>query len=594
MGKKKVQEKVSYWSLPLLGLIVVGAFLLRVVGQLDKVFVDGNVWFRGVDSWYHMRLVDNMMVNFPQLLHWDMYAGYRAGAQVGYYPLMHWIISLFGRIFDYEVVAAYLPPIVGALTLIPVYFIAKELFHKSWIALLTSLLVAVLPSEFLHRSLLGFTDHHCLEVLLMTTTFLFLILAHKREKTKFTILAGISLGLYLLNWHGGAFILLIIAVWFWLEVLSKYRKNESVHFLCGIVTKSTAIALLISIFYVIDGIASKETLVALGALIVGPFILEILTKGFKDKETFLSALTLTIPVVLVVADLLYPWRSLFTSVFWGVGTIIQESSPITPQVIFSSFGITFFLALGGLYYCIRNKVDTLFIVWSIIILLATIGQRRWGYYSTINIALLASYCVYMVGLRVKINVRPAATVVMCIFMLFTCIQGIITIPRLPNNIDKDWYNSMVWMRENTPDPFQEWKNFAGDAYKNPNLPAHSSYGVLSWWDYGHWIIRIGRRVPISSPTHNISSLPAEFLRAQTLEEAESIIEGRGIRYIVLDESLIGGKFYALLLVEEKNKEKADELRPTSMAMRIWRGEAKGYELINREGTVRIFERKIND
>lgn len=39
-----------------LGLIIVGAFLLRVIGQWDKVFVDGNVWFGGADSWYHMRL----------------------------------------------------------------------------------------------------------------------------------------------------------------------------------------------------------------------------------------------------------------------------------------------------------------------------------------------------------------------------------------------------------------------------------------------------------------------------------------------------------------------------------------------------------
>jgi len=64
-----------------------------------------------------------------------------------------------------EVVGAYFPAVLGALTTIPVYVVGKEVFDRN-AGLLSAALVAILPGQFLARSLLGFTDHHAAEAFL--------------------------------------------------------------------------------------------------------------------------------------------------------------------------------------------------------------------------------------------------------------------------------------------------------------------------------------------------------------------------------------------------------------------------------------------
>ena len=62
---------------------------------------------------------------------------------------------------------AYLPAILGALVPIPVYFIGKELFG-SRAGLISAALIAILPGQYLVRTLLGSTDHHAMEILFST------------------------------------------------------------------------------------------------------------------------------------------------------------------------------------------------------------------------------------------------------------------------------------------------------------------------------------------------------------------------------------------------------------------------------------------
>ncbi len=132
-----------------------------------------------------------------------------------------------------DTVSAYFPAVLGALTVIPVFFIGKALFNR-WVGLLAAALTAVLPGEFLGRSLLGFTDHHVAETLFTTTLMLFLILAVKAAKDKrlaldhvirhdwaalrlpllHSFLAGLWLGIYLITWGGSLLFVFLIAVYF--------------------------------------------------------------------------------------------------------------------------------------------------------------------------------------------------------------------------------------------------------------------------------------------------------------------------------------------------------------------------------------------
>ena len=401
----------------LLGLMIIGTFCLRAIPSWDKIFVDGKVFFQGVDSWYHMRIVDYMMQGSLAPLKWDMFAQYPNGNFINYHPLLDWIIVGFGQIFNYEVVGALLPPILGALTLIPIYFLGKELFGKG-VGLMACLLVAVLPGEFMNRTRLGFTDHHALETLLMATVILFLILAYRhRDQKVYYPLSGLFLGLYILAWHGSPFLLYIIGIWFTIQFYQNYHKKKPVSQLCIGTSVTFAVALLLS-FSILPTIFYTFSLVA---GIVTPITLLLLT-GLSRRNFYRASIVLgTTAAIWITLGFLSPyvWNIGWTviiltkSVFWGFGTTIQEASPSDPQIIMATTGISFFRALGGLYCCTKQEVEPLFIVWAVILLLATIGQRRWGYYSIIPIALMASYFTFILSNWVKKDVRVATIIIIC-------------------------------------------------------------------------------------------------------------------------------------------------------------------------------------
>lgn len=142
--KKHLQQKVEEQPLIApetgrtwpytIGLILMMAlaFILRTSGQWSKVLVQGHVVFREVDPWYHMRLVDAMMSHLPLYLKYDMYAGYPLGAHVGYFPLLQWLVVIPAKVLhiNYEYIGAILPPVLGTLTLIPIYLLCKEIFNR--------------------------------------------------------------------------------------------------------------------------------------------------------------------------------------------------------------------------------------------------------------------------------------------------------------------------------------------------------------------------------------------------------------------------------------------------------------------------------
>lgn len=578
--KTKIEKKLASHpkiEYPILVLLIVGAFIIRTVWQWGYVFVQGQVWYRGVDAWYHMRLVDNMMVNFPRVIEWDFYSIFPGGTEVGYLPLLSWIITIFGQIWNYEVVGALLPPIAGALTLIPVYFIGKEIFSGK-VGLLACLIVAVLPGEFLHRSMLGFADHHVLETLLMATTLYLLIKSHKTLQWRYVIPAGISFGLYLLNWAGAVFFLLIVGIWMWMEFLRCYRKDEDIRHLVKVVTIPLLIGLFISLPFL-----SEIALIAIIAVGVAPAILFLITKYARNKDEVLFALMIIIPVGMALLDVYHPWRDLIFPIFWGGFTYIHEAQPLilAPNVMFATYGISFFLMFGGLFFCKRDKNTALFLVWCLILTIAVLGQRRWGYYAAIPAGLLTSYFIFRIAEWVQPHVRVMVIFVVCIFLFATITANSILLVRSPQMyMNTDWNEALTWVRENTPDPFED-----PNAYYQISANQRASYSVLTWWDYGHWIIRVAHRVPLTSPTQS-GPIPSKFFTSKTIEEAEEVIGDLNIKYIIIHRELLEGKWYAL-----PRRAGVEYLEPEeSILWQIWNGELPIYKPIYARGDIKIFER----
>jgi oligosaccharyl transferase (archaeosortase A-associated) len=270
---------------------------LRVGPPHQGVLGGSWVMYGENDGWYNMRLVENLVHHFPFRNTFDPYTLYPYGQNIPFAPFFDWFLALIIWVAGLghpsaaliEKIGAYFPAVLGSLTIIPVYFIGKELFNRN-AGLLAAGILAILPGEFLFRSLLGFTDHHAAEALFSTTTMLFFIMAIKRAQEArptlsqikhrewgslkrpllFALLTGFTLGIYLLSWIGGAVFVLIIFICLAVLYVLDHLKGKSTDYLLIIGIPIFIISLVMSSIFSSFLIYSDFMFVALvmGTLVI--------------------------------------------------------------------------------------------------------------------------------------------------------------------------------------------------------------------------------------------------------------------------------------------------------------------------------------
>ena len=115
----------------LLALFFGVALYLRICLPYDKIFVGDWIKLSSIDAYYHMRLVDNLVYNFPHHTAIDPYFIYPltgGGLNIRFFEWLLasiiWVIGLGSPTpHTIDVVGVYFPAVLGALTVIPVYFI---------------------------------------------------------------------------------------------------------------------------------------------------------------------------------------------------------------------------------------------------------------------------------------------------------------------------------------------------------------------------------------------------------------------------------------------------------------------------------------
>src|SRR5688572_8232681 len=124
-------------DLVLILLIAAASFGIRTYPAWTNVFTDAGVNFLETDAWYHVRLVENQVRNYPWRVTLDPFAA-PGGQFVPIAPLFDTITStvvviLHGRdatTADVERIAAFAPPVLGTLTVIVVWAFARRLFDR--------------------------------------------------------------------------------------------------------------------------------------------------------------------------------------------------------------------------------------------------------------------------------------------------------------------------------------------------------------------------------------------------------------------------------------------------------------------------------
>ncbi|MFP6655579.1 MAG: STT3 domain-containing protein, partial [Myxococcota bacterium] len=152
-------------------LLFVVALATRLISW-HSVFQKGGVTPHGNDAYYHLRRIRYSVEHFPDVLHFDPLMNFPDGAQAIWSPTFDWLVAALLRGLPgidqpdrLEIEAMLIPPILGAITVVLVYFLALRFFSRR-VAVLSALSMAVLPAHSLY-SRVGALDHHVLVALVV-------------------------------------------------------------------------------------------------------------------------------------------------------------------------------------------------------------------------------------------------------------------------------------------------------------------------------------------------------------------------------------------------------------------------------------------
>jgi dolichyl-diphosphooligosaccharide--protein glycosyltransferase len=219
----------------------------------------------------------------------------------------------------------------------------------------------------------------------------------------------------------------------------------------------------------------------------------------------------------------------------------------------------------------------LLIVWSVVMLVTNLSQRRFGYYYAVNVSILVGCLSWKVleltsfkRVEVKkrrkskstyptmVNFATKSVVILVVFFVVIFPSALLPVPNsdkssviatasgipyLPSN---SWCETLDWIKGNTPDPFNN-PDYYNQVYKDHTY-LETSYGVLSWWDYGYWITRLSHRLPSSNPSQDpqVVTRVASFFTSQSEEEANEVIRSFDASYLIVDKSMAYEKFWAII------------------------------------------------
>ncbi|WP_224336132.1 oligosaccharyl transferase, archaeosortase A system-associated [Haloprofundus halobius] len=258
-------------------------------------------------------------------------------------------------------------------------------------------------------------------------------------------------------------------------------------------------------------------------------------------------------------------------------------APSVPKAIGGALGIdhallglivVFGLIVGATMLTSYRSEHLLVVVWAAFMTAAAFTQLRFNYYLalvvvTMNAFLLGELLGYL-GLRRSVTrvtddielyqVLTVATVIMLITtpVLLVSLGGQTATAQQVGAANgpgayTQWDDSLDWLSNNTP----EEGNYGGagnadglgyyDRFEKPadgdyDYP-EGAYGVMSWWDYGHWITLGSERIPNANPFQQGATSAANFLLAPSEEQSEAVLanqstEGNQTRYVMVDWEMV--------------------------------------------------------
>ncbi|UCE36207.1 MAG: carboxypeptidase regulatory-like domain-containing protein [Thermoplasmata archaeon] len=407
----------------------------------------------GNDPYYHKRVVDYVQAEHHHLI-FDPLLSYPDGALNPRPPMFDWSVAILGLVlsplFGGDVttstwqVMEFSPAFWGALTAIPVYLIGKEMFNRK-AGLICAFLVSTMPSH-VERSPLGFSDHDAIVLFLVVLAFFFFIRAlnslvvrdkwvnnwmnprdipkgllewfkYNQNAVAFALFTGLSLASIALIWKGFLYPVVIIIVYFFIQlVLNKLRNKDSLG-----VSLITIIALAVVAFLPMPyyyGNRMPYIIEPASEILLAVIIISAVLVPTRDSPWLLVFSILAVVIICGFVLLMYVFPDIGSTYFSGQGyfaenkvfsTIAEAQAPDYSRAMFSYGIVTTFLALYAILISIIRvakdlKAHYLFMtIWGITAVYMAISATRFIFNAGPIFAILAGWMVYEI--IVKLDFR---------------------------------------------------------------------------------------------------------------------------------------------------------------------------------------------
>ena len=586
------------WTLAALALIAAVALTVRVVPAWNAVFghsapvsgseadpTDSGVRLLGVDSYFHLRHARYVAANFPSLMRHDPWIAYPTGArvrEVGLYALgtgaVAWALGAGDpgeRLL--QQVMAWAPAVLGAMAY-PALFAGTAALWGPMAGLVAAVLLLASPGTFLDRSLLGFSDHHVAEVLLLL--LLFLTMARllpgtragpraPRQAAGRGVVAALPLLVFHVTWVGAPLWLVLVGASLLVGAAAAVTRKEG------------SVAMV--------GIASCGAAFTLGILALGALYPDLIQEPAVLPRIVMAGagITLLLPGWSFLVDRGVSWRGGSPALAGGL-VLVGGIAGIAGVLLYTPMGTELWVTLTGLRTNLvaehvtdwqQGLVRTaslpglLAAVAPVALLIRAWRTGSWTDMAPVTLALLGmavalstgdfdyilapaaaflSAGLVVEGFRLVEGKRPwvrRAPAVALVVILAAPLVGA-TGPARPwrnaasadqlAQLDESWMDALHWLRSSTPDPRSAatGSGAGGSGAEEGSPPYPFQYGVLTAWDNGNVVASLAERPVLWS--QGPSTVTAGLLLASADDELEDLLrDGAPLRYVVVDDRTMG-------------------------------------------------------
>lgn len=539
-----------------------------------------QVFYGGVDSYYHMRRVQLTIHHYPRVPFFDAYVNHPEGATLDWPATFDFVLAtlclagqhLSGSTRAAEVIAALFSPALGVLVCFLIYRLGRRLGGPG-AGLVAGLLAALLPL-LSGYSIVGRVDHHSAEPLLLTIPLLLLLWAMssadpaRLQRRAATI--GLSLALSITVWPGAIvvssllYLALVVGI-----LLRPGRKNRELRSrICCIGVWSFAAACVsMSALSLLHPWAARGSFAYFAPSLLQPTLFAVAGAAFwlltwlerlptDTNKTFWARRTAAaagLPLaafgllLLLVPDLRATLTAALGYLFRTEAQIsgVTESRPLLASGL--SAAVEQYTALAALapvlvvYLFVqhqRNEAEQrlrleVCLLWLLASLALALAQLRlgsllaplwcalWGYAARDLYHWLRrrSGRPWLAGLLV------AGALVLALLPTLA-LHRPVKIRGLPELVNS--YDALRWLRDRAPSP--------GDAMEPKTRPRFS---VLARWQLGHWLNYLAGQANVANPLGqtpvNLRGVgdSVRFFLAENPSAAHEILSRRQVRYVLV-------------------------------------------------------------